>query len=267
VQPPRHDGFYDDAEVYDILHAPGTDTEVDGLERIARRYSGSRANQLWLEPACGSGRYLREAAARGYEVVGFDSNPGMVAYARRELQRAGATKWAILEADLTRFASGLAPSSVDFAFNLQNTIRHLPHDQALLDHLEEMSRVLRGGGVYAVGIDLVDYANAVVTEDVWHARRGGCEVSQVVQYVPPPRDGTPRLETVIGHLVIRREEGVEHRDYGFTLRTYDVGEWESVIARSALEMVDVVDESGHSTRERPFAYGIHLLRGRGRKPD
>ncbi|MBK7403044.1 MAG: class I SAM-dependent methyltransferase [Phycisphaerales bacterium] len=85
-------GLYDDPEIYDILHAPGTRAEVDGLEAIEGRYvdrSRCGGARRWLEPACGSGRYIREAARRGIEAVGFDLSPGMIEYARRHAGRGG----------------------------------------------------------------------------------------------------------------------------------------------------------------------------------
>ena len=72
-------GLYTDPAVYDILHARGTAAEVDGLERMAARVRSGRARQTWLEPACGTARYLRLAARRGRRTVGFDLSPVMIA--------------------------------------------------------------------------------------------------------------------------------------------------------------------------------------------
>ncbi|MEO1718089.1 MAG: class I SAM-dependent methyltransferase, partial [Planctomycetota bacterium] len=81
-------GLYTDASVYDILHGPGTAEDVDALEAIAAKHAAG-APDVWLEPACGSGRYLRVAAGRGHSVVGFDYEAGMVEYARERAERAG----------------------------------------------------------------------------------------------------------------------------------------------------------------------------------
>lgn len=256
-------GPYDEPIVYDILHAPGTAEEVEGLFRMARRWHGLKTPRpRWLEPACGTGRYLRAARRRGVHVEGFDSNRRMVAYARQRLRRIADDGWRVFVADLGGFATNLPPHSVDFAFNLQNTLRLLHDDASVLAHLHEVSRVLRPGSVYAVGLDLASYGRESVTEDVWTGSRGGFQVTQVVQYLPPPTAGSPRRERVISHLVVQRTRGIAHRDHVFELRTYDGTQWHRLIGRSPFEIADVVDETGRSTKEQPFAYGIHLLRCR-----
>ena len=139
--------FYDDAMLYDILHAPGTAEEVDGLERIALRFAPGRPErQVWLDPACGTGRYLRVAAGRGRSVIGVDLSPAMIEYARRRVPGGR-----LLVGDMQHLDALLRPASVHFAFNMINTIRHLLTDDALALHLRAMARVLVPGGVYAVG--------------------------------------------------------------------------------------------------------------------
>src|SRR5512140_1066353 len=85
--------LYADPLVYDILATPGTARELNVLQRIASRWvegaNAGREPRRWLEPACGTGRYLRLAAARGLRVTGFDASPAMVGYARATLARRG----------------------------------------------------------------------------------------------------------------------------------------------------------------------------------
>jgi hypothetical protein len=254
-------GPYGDPLVYDILNAPGTREAVDGLVRIAGRCGADGPDAHWLEPACGSGRFLRETTRRGIRITGFDIQPAMIGYAKRRLRRLGRSRWRVFVADLEGFSPGIEPRSVDFAFDLDNTVRHLLDDAAMRTHLDDMARVLRPGALYAVGVDLARYGEDLPWEDVWEASRGGIAVSQVVQYLPPT--WSSRQETVIEHLVIQRPGRVEHRDHVYRLRTYDPDQWERLIAACGFQIVDVVDEAGHGTRERPFAYGIHLLRHRG----
>ena len=76
---------------YDILHAAGTAEEVDGLEAIASRWvrPASRGPMRWLEPACGTGRYLRVIAGRGGEAMVDGRNAVIHVPMRR---KAGATQ-------------------------------------------------------------------------------------------------------------------------------------------------------------------------------
>jgi len=251
--------FYDLASAYDILHTPGTAEEVDGLERIALRHVGTRARRgmRWLEPACGTGRFLRVVAGRGTPIIGIDLNPEMVAYARQRLERLGLGSLAsVRQADMTNFR--VRAGSIDFAFNLINTIRHLPSDAAVLAHLACVRRALRPGGVYAVGLNYADPDLDQPCEDVWEARRGGVHVRQVVQFIPPGRGS--RTEKAINHLVVTRPSGVEHFDAPYTLRTHTRRQWERIVARSGFEPVAIVDEYGNQHRPGPNGYGIHILK-------
>lgn len=246
-------GFYDDAMIYDILHAPGTANEVDGLERIALRFAPGRPErQVWLDPACGTGRYLRVAASRGRRVIGVDLSPSMIDYARRRLPGAR-----LVVADMQHLDEHLEPSSVHFAFNPINTIRHLPSDAGVARHLHAMSTVLMRGGIYAVGLGLSDYANEMPSEDVWEGARGRCRVSQIVQYEPPsPRT---RRERVISHVTISRPRGDEHVDSAYDLRSYDERQWRRVIDASPLRLIATVDEHARDIDPAPMGYAIWVL--------
>jgi len=249
-------GLYDDASVYDILHAPDTAWEVDGLERTFERFVSTRSRDpLFLEPACGSGRYLRVLCGRGRRVAGFDIDDGMVAYASRGLEKFDASRWRIFSAGMVGFAQHMGRDRADLAFNPINTIRHLESDEQMLAHFEEMAGVLRTGGVYAVGISLTAYGLEAPSEDVWTGTRGRCTVTQRVQYDPQER----RREAVYSHLTIERPSGVEERSSSYVLRRYDRAEWDRLIERSALRLIASVDERGDEIGERAMGYGVDLL--------
>lgn len=245
--------LYDDAAIYDILYAPGTADEVSGLVRLARReVRGRRQPHTWLEPACGTGRYLRYATRRGIRGVGFDRRPELVEYARRHSPR---TRFFV--ADMVDFASRLGKVRADFAFNLHNTIRHLPSDRAVLDHLAEIARVLRPGGVYTVGISLAEEQE--FEEDLWEGARGRIQVRQLVQYLPPQATGMRRRERVVSHLVVETPAGQEHRDAVYDLRCYDKRQWARLVARSAMRVVGHADAWGRALTQRTFPYAIDVL--------
>jgi SAM-dependent methyltransferase len=256
--------LYEDAETYDILHAPGTAAEVRGLERMARRWLPARRGPLtWLEPACGTGRYLRALARRGHRVCGFDRDPGMVQYAKagvqQEERRLGRrARGRVFVAEMTSFAAGVR-GPVDVAFNLINTIRHLGSDRAMVAHLRQVQSVLRAGGLYIVGISLSAYGREFPSEDVWEGARGRVRVTQVVQYEPPP-NARDRRERVFSHLVVRRGGREEHRDTSYELRCYSREEWERLVARAGFAVEAVVDEEGEEIVLRPPGYGVWLLR-------
>jgi len=122
--------FYENPSVYDILHTAGTATEVDGLERMVMRFVRTPSRVMtWMEPACGTGRYLRVAGSRGTRVIGVDSSAGMIGYARERMEDTG-IDFRLIEADMRDLGGKVKTGSVDFAFNLINSIRHLESDAA-----------------------------------------------------------------------------------------------------------------------------------------
>jgi len=256
--------FYAMPEIYDVLHQPGTAGEVRTLERICDDWCATRTSpprRVWLEPACGSGRLLRAAASRGHRVIGFDLEPGMIAFARSEARRSGLRYHRVFVADMRDFVSELPPGSIDFAFNTINSIRHLSSDAAITEHLRGVRHTLRPGGIYAVGISLSAYGIEQDSEDIWRGRGRGMTVTQIVQYLPPAGDrGADRFEPVISHLVVRRGRQFRDIDSTYRLRTYNLEQWRSVIRKSGLEVTAVLDDSGRPTTPIEPGYAIWVLR-------
>lgn len=263
-------------EMYDVLHAAGSADDVRVLEKIERRHAQTTVvgARTWLEPACGTGRLLRLAAARGRNVIGFDREPEMVEYARRRVLatlgrgasgrpvRRGAVN--IFRADMTDFARRVRARSVDLAFNLINTIRHLPSDAAMLAHFNEIARVLRPGGVYAVGLSVSSYGNEIPTEDIWVGRRGLVSVRQVVQYLPAPggRGRAARMERCINHMTVTRGRRETEHDFVYDLRAYDLRQWSALISRSRLCIGAVLDDQGGPIEPTEPGYAVYILRPR-----
>lgn len=263
--------FYSIPDLYDILHTPGTASEARGVVRVARRFSGAAkaGKAVWLEPACGSGRLLRHLAARGHRAVGFDIEPAMVAYAnRRNAGLPAGTRPTVFEASMEDFDAGRPRLKADVAFNIINTIRHLPTDAALLRHLAAVARVLRPGGVYIVGLGLAAYGLEPPTEDIWTGARGGVRVHQVVQYEPAAgRTGNAsRAERVVSHLTVRRGRGKaateEHIDSAYSLRSYDLEQWRDGVGRSEMVEVGVAAGTGEPATAAAPGYYLFVL-GRG----
>ncbi len=273
---------------YDILHAAGTAWEVDGLERMALRHcacSWSGAMR-WLEPACGSGRYLRCAARRGVGVRGFDASPKMVEYARERTPRKPELG-SDARYDVARFDDfPLDGPKADFAFCLINSIRHVRTDDELRAHFDRLARALKRGGVYAVGINTSGPGLETPTEDLWTGARGRCRVVQLASYLPAgnelvrtwaqrdesiPVGEEDRFEGVLSHLTIETPTTETHLDTRYLLRTYTPRQWRGVLDASGLEAFAVVDEQGESvgdfddkcwSGDQKAGYAIWLLRPR-----
>ncbi len=234
-------GPYSHPEAYDIINAPGTPEEVNGLERLfARvvlglpRVADAKASRslTWLEPCAGSGRFVRviasrmardgaqRASARTKEskpgkVIGIDLDPGMVAYASGRIAQLRLERHAaVVRADIRRFtARSLAkpwksrtPLPIDAAFCLHNSIRHMTTERDLLAHLRAVAKVLSKRGAYAVGVELTPPEQMMTSESVFVGTRAGVRVREVFNYLPPEDHFAPEpMETVMTHLEMSRE--------------------------------------------------------------
>jgi SAM-dependent methyltransferase len=264
--------IYADPMVYDVLHSPGTAKEVDGLIRLAGRFVKGPVRRV-LEPACGTGRYLRFFAARGFDVVGMDLSEAMAEYAEPRVRKAGQRargrqpKVEISAGDMCDMRT-VETASVDFAFNMINTVRHLQNDEQLRRHLNEVARAMRPGAVYAVGISLSVYGFEGVSEDVWGGKRGGMSVHQVITYFPPKgaTAGRERYrgEAVHSHLTILRSGKESHIDSRYELRSYSQAQWDAAILSSGLRTRAIVDEVGEDLAYSPPGYAIYVLGHAGR---
>lgn len=260
-EPHIEQSFYADASVYDILHAEGTAEEVDCLERLAHTFASGAPN-VWLEPACGSGRLIRLAARRddSRRVIGFDLEPRMIDYAKRRAEKAElADRHTLFVGDMTSFADEIKPNSVGFAFNVINTIRHLESDEDLLAHFEQVAKSLHPEGVYVVGISLSLYGSEMPSEDVWSGKRGRCEVKQVVNYIPPEAAGGSRIELVYSTLTVSRPSGEQVISSSYELRTYNRTQWQGVLDRSALRVIGFTDVLGDPDEPEEPGYGLWIL--------
>ncbi|MEM8834453.1 MAG: class I SAM-dependent methyltransferase [Planctomycetota bacterium] len=239
---PNAGGFYDDPAWYDILHTPGTAGEVRGLEMMHERFAPRARTRRWLEPACGTGRYLRVAAARGVRTTGVDLSARMLGYARASFERRG-LPGDFIEAGMESFT---ARTEHHLAFCLINSVRHLMTDRAMLAHLACVFDALHARGVYVLGVSLSDPGYEMPSEDVWKARRGLCEVHQLVNYLPAEgvRGERGRRELVISHLRVTTPTRVRTVDHTYALRTYTPRQWASLLKRAGLTIRAIVDERG-----------------------
>ena len=207
--------LYDHPSWYDALHAGGTASEADFLLALNRRH-GTGGGE-WLEPACGTGRFLRLLPRRGIRVTGYDNHPRALAYARRRLP-AGASA---LKGDMSAF---IRPGRFDLAFCPLGSFRHLLDERSARRHLESTRGSLRPGGVYVVGLDLVDYRFPEPGEDDWRARRGRLSVEDMVITLTPERE--TRRERVIHFLSV----GARLYTSEYDLRAYDFRQWRDLVA-------------------------------------
>lgn len=233
--------LYDRPDIYDILYAEGTGDEVWLMERINRKHG--TGGKSWLEPACGTGRYLAALCRKGYRVTGYDLNRKMISYARRRLRGARAR---VLRAGMTSFCH---PESFDAAFCLAGTFRHLLTQKEAAAHLRLTAKSLKAGGLYILGLDLTDYGQACDDEETWTAKRAGKRVLQaVVSLTAEPRR---RRERLINFLTVSEGRESFFLESTYDLRSYDWRQFQELLRASPLRLEAVYGPDGRPLRPGP----------------
>lgn len=207
--------MYDRPERYERYHAEGIEDEVWLLELLHERHGNG--GRRWLEPACGGGQYLRLLRKRGWKATGYDLSPQMARHA------------GVPVGDMRAY---VARPKADMAFCLQSSFRHLMSDKDALAHLRCMAKSLNPGGLYVLGVDLVDYATAADDEETWPGH--------VMLSLAPVR----RRERIINFY-----DGEKHE---YDLRTYDRAQWEALLRRSPFRPAAVYGADGRRGSAPPM---------------
>ena len=135
--------LYSTPEIYDVAFGWDLTLELDFLENCWADLVPGPVRRV-LEPACGTGRVLKGLGDRGYDVLGYDRSPEMVAFASHKLATVGGRA---LRGDMATFRP---PGRFDVAINLVNSIGYLLEDDELLAHWKRVAEALRPDGIYIV---------------------------------------------------------------------------------------------------------------------
>lgn len=166
-----HASLYDFPKYYDLVYGSDWKAEFDFLEDCFRKHARREVRRL-IEPACGTGRLLIRFAQGGYEVAGNDLNPKAVEFCNARFGRRGFPPPAVV-GDMADFR---VRRKFDAAFNMINSFRHLPSEEAAEGHLRCMAGALAKGGLYVLGLHLTPTQGERVERESWSARRGNLAV-------------------------------------------------------------------------------------------
>lgn len=168
------------AEIARLYDAFPFEDDIPFYLELARQH-GTRV----LEVACGSGRVLVPLVQSGFEVVGVDASPHMLALAREKLDSAAALSVAplsgaagratLVEADMRRFE--LDYRDFDLAIVAVKSFAYLTERSDQSSCLDSIARHLRPGGVLAIDLlhprpEWIAAATGSLRDDMLHSERG-----------------------------------------------------------------------------------------------
>ncbi|MBJ6759259.1 class I SAM-dependent methyltransferase [Myxococcaceae bacterium JPH2] len=166
----RRNDWYEHPEYYEAIFGTDTEREVDFLLALSAKH-GTGGKQ-WLEPACGAGRLVAAAAARGLKVAGYDISETMLAHARKRLTPAQRRRVKLRASRMESFAEPSLDGRVDLAHNLVSTFRYLDSEAAAVEHLSGTRKLLRPEGIYVLGFHLSEYERTTPEHERWVGRVG-----------------------------------------------------------------------------------------------
>jgi SAM-dependent methyltransferase len=250
--------WYDYPQYYDIAVQTYTRREADFIQAVCRKYCPFRVRRL-LEPACGTGRLITEFAARGYDMIGFDLSRRALSYLRRRLGRRRLYA-ETFEADMADFR---LHGPADAAYCTVSTFRHLLTEKEAHRHLDCVARSLRSGGVYILGLHLLQSEIAKADFQCWTERRGETQVTANLRVLRTDR--RRRVEKFRVSLLVLRRAKEFRLQHEFVFRTYTGKQFRRLLRSvPSLELCDVYDF--RYTIEQPtvlndeMPYSIFVLR-------
>lgn len=205
--------IYTYPQYYALGYRWNTDEECDFVEACLKRWYPRPASRM-LDIGCGTGRHLLELAARGYDVVGIDPEPAMVAYAEDQALIRGLTA-TFARGSLQQFA---VDEQFDTAWCFMDTFRFLLTDDEIIAHLRQVAAVLQPDGLY-----ILDFwvPRAAGPPDETHAWEQRSETTHVrVEYLQYSESYDPATRTFDDELIFHvNEDGQQQIIRGGRTRT------------------------------------------------
>jgi len=235
----RLPSIYADPELYDLVHAEGTDDEVWLLTYLAEVHGCGVKTAL--EPACGTGRYLAGLLRRGWTVEGYDAASGMLAFARKRLKGWG-KRARISRGEMSAYRPA---RKFGLIVNVLSTFRHLMSEKEALAHLKLMAGALEPGGIFILGLDLSIYGQDEPDEEVWECRQGGRRAKHIIMSLPAEPE--TRREKIINFVTTTKGNKDQVHESSYDLRSYSADELEALLEKSPLCVEAVYGYDGKPT--------------------
>lgn len=227
--------WYEYCHYYDIAFQEDTEQEADFILAAGRKYCDFPITRVF-EPGCGTGRIVRELAARGLHVTGFDLSLAAIDYLRDKLKERG-LQADVFQGDMTEF--GL-PGTYDIAYCFCNTFRHLLTEEAARRHLECVAAALRPGGLYLLGLHIFPPDADLEDTERWTQTDGHTRVTTTFRVLSTNLQA--RQEILRTNLCATSPEETVRVRSDYPMRIYNAGQFRSLLASvPTLQLCDVYD--------------------------
>ena len=219
------------------------------FDQVIQRYRGGA--RLLLDAACGTGSLSVELARLGYEVIGVDQSPEMLAQAMAKQPEEGEPVLYLCQ-DLCRLD---LYGTVEAAVCTLDSVNHFTDPQALRQAFGRIALFLEPGGVFAFDFNTPYKHRVLLGEEVYvydtdgvycvwqnHLQQDGVTVVMDLDFFIPQQKGLYRRES---------QQIVE--------RAYTVEELERLAVDCGLQIAAVYGEDSFSPLQPEDARGVMVL--------
>ncbi len=251
--------WYNLPTYYDVSFSHEMSEELALLKSIFNQYCKGPQIKL-LEPACGTGRLMTPLSRAGFNCTGFDLNENALTYLRNKLSRNHLNAH-IFNADMAHFNT--RANEYDAAYCTVDTFRHLLSEKQAEQHLINMAKSLKKGGLYILGLHLMSETGIINKVTRWTAKRGALTVNTSMTMLEI--DKKKRTETLKVVLKPETTNKKESHTSVYQLRTYTLKQLMRLFNKvSKFEIVNAYDEyydiSSPLTLNAKTEYAVLLLR-------
>lgn len=225
--------LYDLPQVYDIAFSWDFSQEIAFFKTVFESEVPFQVEHV-LEPACGSGRFLRALPVIGFRVTGYDSNSSMVQYPQQSVEVAGFQEQ--VEVVLADMVSAKFGHRFDAAFNSINSFRYLLTDADVASHLKLTGSSLRDGSIYIVHMNFAYDGDLPDGQpSPWTVEREGMRVKTSWEILE--EDHNSKLSHEMATFEVETEESLEHFEEPHTLRLWLFEDFRDLVQRSGRFMI------------------------------
>ena len=229
-------------ELYDIAFDWKRNVEADFLEKCINAY-GNGNKGILLDVACGTGTFLQEVVARGWQAAGFDCSIRMIDLAKK---RVGGSIELII-ADMSNFK---IKGPFDAATCWLDSFTYLLTNKDIIHHLRSVSAVLKPNGLYLLDFGFDSWAQTWWDnpdtnweprfEEGWSSARGDIEVYHDGSE-GPPCDCNGHLFTEYMYFRTTHKKSGEVREHRYKSPKRSFHPQEFLALLSASSVFDVVE--------------------------